>query len=659
VSRTEILDGAPGRRRRPEAARGEEARWDPGPAAAAPAGPVPPRVVHMATVPETLGFLRGQLARLRRRGFECWAVASPGPSLEAFARREGAAARGLQMTRRITPVGDLVALARCVRLLLRIRPDIVHGHTPKGGLVAMIGAFLTRVPVRIYTVHGLPLETARGLRRVLLRGTERLSCLLAHRVQAVSPSLLRRIVDEGLCAAGKVRVLGEGTINGVDAEGRFAPSPGLDRAGAELRRRLGIPPEAPVIGFVGRIVRDKGVADLVAAWRRLRFERPDVHVLVVGAFEPQDALPREVERVLRFDPWIHLTGPVDSTPEFLAAMDVVALPSYREGFPQVPLEAAAMERPVVATRVTGCVDAIADGRTGTLVPPGDAEALAGALRRYLLDPELRRRHGREGRLRVLRHFRPERLWGEMEREYREALAARAASRPGRPPMPGGRSRRAGSPRRPALLVKRVLDLAAALLALAASAPLLALIALAIRFMEGPPVLFRQRRPGLRGRPFTLLKFRTMRPGPGTDEERMTPLGRFLRHSSLDEFPQLWNVVRGEMSLVGPRPLLMEYLRLYTPDQARRHEVRPGLTGWVQVNGRNGLTWPEKFELDLWYVDHWSLRLDLAILLRTAGRVLRRTGVEGPGSRCMPWPQEDLGRSSGTGARPRPLAGEGR
>jgi lipopolysaccharide/colanic/teichoic acid biosynthesis glycosyltransferase len=172
-------------------------------------------------------------------------------------------------------------------------------------------------------------------------------------------------------------------------------------------------------------------------------------------------------------------------------------------------------------------------------------------------------------------------------------------------------------------------------------PLMLVIALAIRLTMGSPVLFRQLRPGLRGEAFELVKFRTMRRlvtadvVPAEDAQRLTRLGRFLRASSLDELPELWNVLRGEMSLVGPRPLLMRYLPLYTPEQARRHDVRPGLTGWAQVNGRNALSWEEKFALDLWYVDNRSLLLDLRILLLTVWRVLRPSGIAAEGSATMP------------------------
>lgn len=190
------------------------------------------------------------------------------------------------------------------------------------------------------------------------------------------------------------------------------------------------------------------------------------------------------------------------------------------------------------------------------------------------------------------------------------------------------------------MLKRSFDLFVAAVALLLLAPLLLALAWLVRRRIGTPVLFRQMRPGLYGRPFELLKFRSMREArdergaPLPDAERLTPFGRFLRASSLDELPELWNVLKGDMSLVGPRPLLMDYLPLYSPEQARRHAVRPGITGWAQVNGRNALSWEEKFRLDVWYVEHRTFRLDLRILLLTLKRVLAREGISAEGEATM-------------------------
>lgn len=190
-------------------------------------------------------------------------------------------------------------------------------------------------------------------------------------------------------------------------------------------------------------------------------------------------------------------------------------------------------------------------------------------------------------------------------------------------------------------MKRVLDITVSSLLLVLLSPLLAGIALAIRWRLGSPVFFRQIRPGRNAHPFRMIKFRTMTDARNAfgqllpDTDRLPPFGRFLRSTSLDELPELWNVLRGDMSLVGPRPLLMEYLPLYSLEQARRHEVRPGVTGWAQVNGRNALGWEEKFALDVWYVDHRSLLLDIKIIWMTVMKVIKRDGINAAGEVTMP------------------------
>lgn len=190
------------------------------------------------------------------------------------------------------------------------------------------------------------------------------------------------------------------------------------------------------------------------------------------------------------------------------------------------------------------------------------------------------------------------------------------------------------------LFKRIFDILAAGLALILFSPVLLLVAVLVRIHLGIPVIFGQVRPGLKGIPFRIYKFRTMtddRAADGSllsDTERLTRLGLFLRATSLDELPELFNILRGEMSLVGPRPLLMDYLERYSPEQMRRHDVLPGLTGWAQVNGRNALTWEEKFALDIWYVDNWSFWLDIKIILMTVSKVLRREGISQPGRATM-------------------------
>ncbi len=392
------------------------------------------KLIHITTVPEMLPFFSGQVGYMKDRKLEVEAIASPGKDLDRFGALEEIRVHGVAMTRRITPLRDLVALGRLWRRLRLSRPQIVQSHTPKGGLLGMISAWLARVPVRIYHIHGLPLMTATGLKRQLLRWTEKVACGLSHQVLCVSNSVREVAVAEGLCPAEKVRVLLGGSVNGVDAREKFNPSAGAEGR-ANIRSSYGIPADASVVGFLGRLVRSKGVVELVTAWARLRDELPTLHLLMVGEFEPQDPVPPEVREVLRTDSRIHLTGWIQDVAPFYAAMDIVVLPSYREGLPVVPLEAAAMELPVVATRIPGCVDAVDDGVTATLVPVRDAKALADAVGMYLRDPELRRKHGRAGRERVLSKFKQEAIWEALYQEYQRLLEANGVRSAAKGPHP--------------------------------------------------------------------------------------------------------------------------------------------------------------------------------------------------------------------------------
>lgn len=380
-----------------------------------------PHLVHVVTVPWSLFFFRGQARTMRERGFDVTIVASPGAQLDRFAEDEGVAARPIPLARAIAPHRDVISVTRLTKTLRELRPDIVHAHTPKGGLIGMIAAWLTRVPVRIYHIRGLPYMTTPGWRGRALKWSERISCRLAHRVFCVSHSIREVAISEGLCPPEKILVFLGGSGNGVDASGRFDPDRFPERDRIAARETLGIGPNDLVIGYVGRLVGDKGVEELAQAWRGLRERFPDVHLLLIGPEEAKDAISAETLAGFLADPHVHLTGDVDDAAPYYALMDVVTLPTYREGFPNVPLEAAAMKIPVVATDVPGCIDAVEGGVTGTLVPPRDAGALHDAIARYLGEPALRQAHGEAGRERVLQHFRQEDIWQAIADEYDRLL----------------------------------------------------------------------------------------------------------------------------------------------------------------------------------------------------------------------------------------------
>jgi glycosyltransferase involved in cell wall biosynthesis len=383
-----------------------------------------PLILHVTTVPMSLTFLRGQVGYMMRNGFAVEAASSPGTDLEAFSRSEGVKTFAIPMERRITPLNDLSAVWALRRLIADRAPTVVHAHTPKGGLLGMIAAVLGRAPIRVYHMRGLAYQGATGVKRKLLMTTERIACGLAHRVVCVSHSIRAEAMRDRICSARKITVIAGGSGNGVDSGGRFDPERLRPEARQETRVRFGIPGGAAVIGFVGRLVRDKGIVELSDAWAGVRERYPEAHLLLVGPFEPTDPVPARIREALKSDPRVHLVGMDWDTPPLYAAMDVVVLPTYREGFPNVPLEAAAMGLPVVATRVPGCVDAVLDGVTGTLIAPNDAVALADAIERYLGDPGLRFDHGSAGQSRVRAEFSREVIWAGLLEIYRQELAVR-------------------------------------------------------------------------------------------------------------------------------------------------------------------------------------------------------------------------------------------
>jgi len=380
------------------------------------------RLLLVASVPSTLwAFYRRLPEFATAAGIKVAVASSAGAELDIFRKELGLDTFAVAMPRRISPLTDLRSVGQLVKIMRRERIDLVHAMSPKGGLVGMLAARRARVPHRVYSMLGLPAETARGLMRRVLIATERLTCGCAHRVLACSASLAREAEALGIVAPSTVGVLGDGTSCGVDLR-RFTRTAEVAEAGRAKRRALGIPDDGRVIGFVGRLVRDKGIDATVEAFERLAANDAALHLLLLGDYEPSRGEVRpETVRLIAAHPRIHHV-PFDWEPvPYYAAMDLLILATHREGFPYALLEAAAMELPVVATRATGCVDAVVDGQTGILVPVGDVAALADGMWRVAEDAALRRRFGRAARERVERCFRDERLLQLHVDLYRELL----------------------------------------------------------------------------------------------------------------------------------------------------------------------------------------------------------------------------------------------
>jgi glycosyltransferase involved in cell wall biosynthesis len=376
------------------------------------------RLCRIVTVPETFAaLLLEQLRYIARHGIDLTLVSAPGEGLVEVARDVGVESVGVPMVRQPSPAADLQSLMRLTRVLQRGRFDIVHSTTPKAGLLTAIAARLAGVPIRIHTFTGQPWVELAGLRRRIPREADRLIARLSTRCYADSPSQREFLIAEGLAISGSIDVIGNGSLGGVDVD-RFSLTRWGGATAIETRRELTIPDDVPVVVFVGRVTRDKGIVELTRAFEALAARDPRVHLLLVGPFEPdRDPLPPETLDRLTHHPRIRSIGFTRTPEKYLAVADVFCLPSYREGFPNAVVEAAAMELPAVIAGVTGSVDTVVEGVTGLVVPPKDSAALAQALERLLASRELRRGQGTAARARVIRDFSATRVNEGVVAEY--------------------------------------------------------------------------------------------------------------------------------------------------------------------------------------------------------------------------------------------------
>ena len=362
------------------------------------------RLIFVLTSPLALErMLGGQLKFLARSGFDVSVVCGPGEFADRFAETEAVPVVTLPLRREISLADDCRALCALYRLFRNERPDIVHVGTPKAGLLGGLAAWLARVPVRVYTIHGLRLDTASGLKRMALWTAEWLTCWLAQAVVCVSSSVRQRAIELSLLDRKKARVLGQGSANGAPLSLLEMPI-----------RRFG---DIGTIGFVGRLTADKGIADLVVVFEELQRLHPNLRLLIVGDFEDGDPVAPDVRDRIARNSAINCTG-FDPAPwRHYRDMDLLLLPSYREGLPNVVLEAGVYSLPVVAYAATGSIDAVVDGKTGLLARVGDTAGMTSQVCRLIGDPSLTRQLGENSRERVVKHFAPELLWGRVIELY--------------------------------------------------------------------------------------------------------------------------------------------------------------------------------------------------------------------------------------------------
>jgi glycosyltransferase involved in cell wall biosynthesis len=382
----------------------------------------PNHIVIGITHPQTCLTLTGRLHALREAGFRVTLISSPGELLNRTASREGVEAIAVPMRREIAPFADLVSLLRLWRVLVRLRPDLAEFSTPKAGLLGTFASWLAGVPARVYMLRGLKLETSTGRKRRILLAAERVSARFAHVVLCNSESVRSEAVALGIAPADKIHLLGEGSSNGVDVD-RFSKGP------SDTRVRLEIPHEASVVGFVGRLTADKGIPELIEAFDTILHGEPEARLLLVGWFDAsEDALEAQVRARIEAHPRIHCTGFVADTAPYYRAMDVMVLPTWREGFPNVVLEAAATGIPVITTLCTGSRDSVVPEVTGLLIPPGYPEAISEAVLKLLREPERRRRMGHAARAWVRTHYADERVLRLATSFYKSLLRPKAGEK---------------------------------------------------------------------------------------------------------------------------------------------------------------------------------------------------------------------------------------
>jgi glycosyltransferase involved in cell wall biosynthesis len=380
-----------------------------------------PRLVIAVNSSIALGFLQGQPEYFQNSGFDVTVLCPEKRSGEwEVARPENVRVLEVPMEREITPLQDLRSAWRLWGIFRTLRPTVTNVGTPKAGLLGGFAAWLTRVPCRFYTLHGLRFETTKGLKRKLLILTERLACRFAHRVVCVSHSVREKAIACGLVDREKAVVFGAGSCNGVDVS-RFAPTPERIRRAAELRREFGIPANAPVALFVGRLTGDKGICELLQAFLQIEDRFPELRLLLVGSFEDGDPLPTEIRKRLETHERVILAGPVNDPASYYAIADIMILPSHREGLPTVVLEGHAAGKPVIGASATGIVDLLVDGETGLLFPVGDVPALAEAIARLIEDKVLATKLALAGQEQVKRNFPQELIWSSLRREYLKVL----------------------------------------------------------------------------------------------------------------------------------------------------------------------------------------------------------------------------------------------
>lgn len=376
----------------------------------------PPKVVHMVTVADSIILMRGQLNYLIKNGFDVTVISSPGKKLNIAKKEEKVNIKAIKMERTISPIKDIISLFKIIIYFLKIKPDICNSGTPKAGLLGMLAAWITRVPFKVYTMRGLPFEGATGLKRKLLILTERVACACADKVICISPSLRKVALNYKLTSTNKIIVFGSGSSNGLQLE-RFEKNESVEAEISSIKNEYNLSKYDFIIGYVGRINNFKGVKETVIAFERLQKKYKNIALLLVGPKEKKDPIPEDINQKIVNNGDIIEIGSVDNPIPYYYIMDVLAFPTYREGFGNVSIEAQATGTPVITTNATGSVDTVEDGETGYIINIGDEVALEKAIEKFINNPELVKEMGNKAVKRVKEKFDSKIIWDSLVKLY--------------------------------------------------------------------------------------------------------------------------------------------------------------------------------------------------------------------------------------------------
>jgi len=354
-------------------------------------------------------FLKGQVRYLVSNGYEVVIFSGRGDEISLLSKEENARLYFIDFTKKINPFSDLLCLFEIIQILYKEKPNIVNAGNPKPGLLIMIACFLLGIKNRIFTLHGLVSDSRYGFAGTIIKWSEKLTCLLARKIIVVSPTLLKHALELKLFPNSKGLIIEQGSCNGINLN-TFSYNDETNKSKEALINKLQVPKDSFVIGFVGRLNKDKGMNLLFEAFNRLKIKYNNIFMLMVGPLEPEDAFNQNYIDQLFTDKHIFYLGKLNDVAPVYALMDVFVLPSFREGLPNVLMEAAAMEIPMIASNINGCIDIVQQDINGMLFKKGDVNELTAAIENYILNPQLAKLHGSKGRVHILSNYSQQKIW---------------------------------------------------------------------------------------------------------------------------------------------------------------------------------------------------------------------------------------------------------